>query len=132
MCCAIRVPVSMTFASFSRHRATPPSQGGIAAPAKRGSSAALSLAMCELRPSMSTSTWKVPGVSQRSYMGGTPAASIWHWGLPSIKMSISPLGVCVCLLLQYLLQSCSRGGRGIMEDMCYERRRAEALVDYKN
>jgi len=33
---------------------------------------------------------------------------------------------CVCLLLQYLLQSCSRGGRGIVEDMCYERRRAEA------
>ena len=31
--------------------------------------------------------------------------------------------VCVCLLLQYLLQSCSRGGRGIVEDMCYERRR---------
>jgi hypothetical protein len=38
-------------------------------------------------------------------------------------------GVCVCLLLQYLLQSCSRGGRGIVEDMCYERRRAEACVD---
>jgi hypothetical protein len=37
--------------------------------------------------------------------------------------------VCVCLLLQYLLQSCSRGGRGIVEDMCYERRRADALVD---
>jgi hypothetical protein len=26
----------------------------------------------------------------------------------------------VCLLLQYLLQSCSRGGRGIVEDMWYE------------
>ena len=38
--------------------------------------------------------------------------------------------MCVCLLLQsrYLLQSCSREGRGIVEDMsrCYERRRAEA------
>ena len=33
-----------------------------------------------------------------------------------------------CLLLQYLLQSWSRGGRGIVEDMCYERRRAEACV----
>ena len=32
---------------------------------------------------------------------------------------------CVCLLLQYLLQSCSVGGRGIVEDMCCERRRAE-------
>ena len=48
---------------------------------------------------------------------------------------------CVCLLLQYLapivcvlllqdlLQSCSRGGRRRVEDMCYERRRAEVCVD---
>jgi hypothetical protein len=36
--------------------------------------------------------------------------------------------MCVCLLLQDLLQSRSRGGRGIVEDMCYERR-AEAYVD---
>jgi hypothetical protein len=37
---------------------------------------------------------------------------------------------CVCLLLQYLLQSCSRGGGGeTMEDMCYEGLRAEACVD---
>ncbi len=35
----------------------------------------------------------------------------------------------VCLLLQYLLQSCSRGGGGGMEDMCYERLRAEASVN---
>jgi hypothetical protein len=37
----------------------------------------------------------------------------------------------VCLLLQYLLQSCShcqRGG-GAVEDMCYERLRAETCVD---
>ena len=34
----------------------------------------------------------------------------------------------VCLLLQYLLQSCSRE-EGVVEDMCYERRRAEACVD---
>jgi hypothetical protein len=32
------------------------------------------------------------------------------------------------LLLQYLLQSCSRGGT-TMEDMCYEGLRAEACVD---
>jgi hypothetical protein len=32
--------------------------------------------------------------------------------------------VCVCLLLQYLIQSCARGGRRIVEDMCYEIRRA--------
>ena len=40
--------------------------------------------------------------------------------------------VCVCLLLQYLLQSCSRGGVGggwRGEDMCYERLRAEASVN---
>ena len=36
---------------------------------------------------------------------------------------------CVCLLLQYLIQSCARGGRRIVEDMCYEIRRAEACVD---
>jgi hypothetical protein len=35
---------------------------------------------------------------------------------------------CV-LLLQDLLQSCARGGRRRVEDMCYERRRAEACVD---
>ena len=36
---------------------------------------------------------------------------------------------CCCLLLQYLIQSCARGGRRIVEDMCYEIRRAEACVD---
>jgi len=36
--------------------------------------------------------------------------------------------VCV-LLLQDLLQSWSRGGGRRVEDMCYERRRAEACVD---
>ena len=39
-----------------------------------------------------------------------------------------PLPVCV-LLLQDLLQSCSRGGGRRVEDMCYESRRAEACVD---
>jgi hypothetical protein len=34
-----------------------------------------------------------------------------------------------CLLLQYLLQSCSRVGGGTLEDMCYEGLRAEACVD---
>ena len=38
-------------------------------------------------------------------------------------------GVCCCLLLQYLIQSCARGGRRIVEDMCYEIQRAEACVD---
>ena len=36
--------------------------------------------------------------------------------------------LCVCVLLQYLVQSCSRGGRGIAEDMCYERRRRPPLA----
>ena len=34
-----------------------------------------------------------------------------------------------CLFLQYLIQSCARGGRRIVEDMCYEIQRAEACVD---
>jgi hypothetical protein len=38
------------------------------------------------------------------------------------------LSVCA-LLLQDLLQNCSRGGGRRAEDMCYERRRAEACVD---
>jgi hypothetical protein len=39
-------------------------------------------------------------------------------------------GSGVCLLLQDLVQSCLHwGGGGIWEDMCYERRRAEACVD---
>ena len=37
--------------------------------------------------------------------------------------------MCVFILLQDLVQSCLCGGRGILEDMCYERRRAEACVD---
>jgi hypothetical protein len=37
----------------------------------------------------------------------------------------------VCLLLQDLVQICLHGGGGgIWEDMCYERRRAEACVDW--
>ena len=36
--------------------------------------------------------------------------------------------LCVCLLLHDLVQRWLRGG-GILEDMCYERRRAKACVD---
>ena len=39
------------------------------------------------------------------------------------------LSLCVCLLLQYLLQSCSRGVGEIVDDICYERRRAEACAE---
>jgi hypothetical protein len=50
--------------------------------------------------------------------------------LLSIVESTEPKQVVVlCLLLQYLIQSCARGGRRIVEDMCYEIRRAEACVD---
>ncbi len=51
-------------------------------------------------------------------------------GVLFIKL-LRGLGVlmCVCLLLQDLLQSCSRGGGRRVEDMCYERRRGEACVD---
>jgi hypothetical protein len=35
----------------------------------------------------------------------------------------------VRLLLQYLLQSCSLGGGGEVEDMCYKRLRAEDYVN---
>jgi hypothetical protein len=31
---------------------------------------------------------------------------------------VSVCACLMCILLQYLLQSCSRGGRGIVEDMC--------------
>jgi hypothetical protein len=36
---------------------------------------------------------------------------------------------CCWLLMQYLIQSCARGGRRTVEDMCYEIRRAETCVD---
>jgi hypothetical protein len=60
-------------------------------------------------------------------------------GNPGIRLSTSLRGTeagsncvreilrCVCLLLQDLIQSCARGGRRIVEDMCYEIRRADKL-----
>jgi hypothetical protein len=52
---------------------------------------------------------------------------ITHWLL---LQDLRECVYCVCvLLLQDLLQSCARGGRRRVEDMCYERRRAEACVD---
>jgi len=48
----------------------------------------------------------------------------------SLRPCAAIMCVFVCaLLLQDLLQSCSRGGGRRVEDMCYERRRAEACVD---
>jgi hypothetical protein len=60
--------------------------------------------------------------------GGSTAGNF----LPIAARCCAPLEafpVCVCLLLQYLIQSCARGGRRIVEDMCYEIRRAEDCVD---
>ena len=37
--------------------------------------------------------------------------------------------VVVVVLRQYLIQSCARGGRRLVEDMCYAIRRAEAGVN---
>jgi hypothetical protein len=49
------------------------------------------------------------------------------------ELKTRPTFVCVCvftcLLLQDLVQSCLLGGGGILEDMCYEGRRAEDCVD---
>jgi hypothetical protein len=61
-----------------------------------------------------------------------------HFGRSKSCTHQSPLFACVsCRLSPYArhkgvassTQSCSRRGRGIVEDMCYERRRAEACVD---
>jgi hypothetical protein len=46
-----------------------------------------------------------------------------------VSMCVTKMFALLCLLLQYLIQSCARGGRRIVEDMCYEIRRAEACVD---
>jgi hypothetical protein len=54
---------------------------------------------------------------------------VWASKAPAKELSLRPWGVCVCLLLQDLVQTCLRGGGGIWEDICYERRRAEACVD---
>ena len=48
---------------------------------------------------------------------------------PDPNPTQAPQILCVCLLLQDLVQSCLRGEGGMLEDMCYERRRAEACVD---
>ena len=67
-------------------------------------------------------TFKVRNVGSRYYRWFFPSwKTVWKKG--------SFLFNCCCLLLQYLRQSCARGGRRIVENMCYEIRRAEACVD---
>jgi hypothetical protein len=53
-----------------------------------------------------------------------PSTKLFAWGGGDMGGH-----VLLCLLLQYLVQSCARGGRRIVEDMCYEIRRAQACVD---
>jgi hypothetical protein len=52
-----------------------------------------------------------------------------HMGVGNIAAQTHVPWALQATLLQDLLQSCSRGGGRIVEDMCYERRRAEACVD---
>jgi hypothetical protein len=58
----------------------------------------------------------------------------WYTAGYQNQAAVSPVTLaseclCCCLLLQYLIQSCARGGRRIVEAVCYEIRRAEACVD---
>jgi hypothetical protein len=58
----------------------------------------------------------------------------WYTAGYQNQAAVSPVTLaseclCCCLLLQYLIQSCARGGRRIVEDMCCEIRQAEACVD---
>jgi hypothetical protein len=69
------------------------------------------------------------------FITAVPNTKLFAWGVcvyycaPTYTVyTVSRDSVCV-LLLQDLLQSCARGGRRRVEDMCYERRRAEACVD---
>ena len=78
-------------------------------------------------------THRSPAIGQRSYaqppIPTTSAPRSLVSGLPSHGgTSASCLRLRRVLLLKDLLQSCSRGGRRRVEDMCYERR-AEACVD---
>jgi hypothetical protein len=48
----------------------------------------------------------------------------WFWNHCGFNPGFGPdfvrLYWMLCLLLQYLIQSCARGWRRIVEDMCYE------------
>ena len=92
--------------------------------------------MLPLPPPHGTTSWSFSTASS-----GQAAQESLHASLLLLRESVLFIGsrfsnlyiavecVCVCLLLQDLVQSCLHGGEGIWEDMCYERRRAEACVD---
>jgi len=75
---------------------------------------------------------KMGGLQIPRWLGSDPL-SAWWLGLAPATLEFwvrfPNESVCICLLLQDLLQRCSRGGRRRVEDMDYERRRAEACVD---
>jgi hypothetical protein len=50
-------------------------------------------------------------------------------GTVTSRWALASGGARVCVYYCGHITSCSRGGRGIVEDMCYERRRAEAGLD---
>jgi hypothetical protein len=47
-----------------------------------------------------------------------PYTKLCAWGEEAFYLG--GLHICVCLLLQDLVQSCLLGGGGIWEDMCYD------------
>jgi hypothetical protein len=94
-------------------------------------------------PSTKLFTWGGGGDMGGHVLRETTSRGLCGLGCPSSTSERGGEGDCVkegaggggemrrrcVLLLQDLLQSCSRGGRRRVEDMCYERRRAEACVD---
>jgi hypothetical protein len=66
------------------------------------------------------------------FITAVPITKLFAWGGGDSGGHVlrGPTSRVVCLLLQYLLQSCSRGGGGTVEDMCYEGLRAELCVYY--
>jgi hypothetical protein len=95
----------------------------------------LSVAFGSMGVSVETSSWRflVPGLKKCPFVYMVLAYAIMRisnsshldceictWRSVRFQSSVN---VCV-LLLQDLLQSCSRGGGRRVEDMCYERRRA--------
>jgi hypothetical protein len=81
------------------------------------------------RAQRGTSCCTVTGASSAALLGGECFASSHFSTNPHGRTCASTKEWSVCLLLQDLVQSCLHGGGGIWEDMCYERRRAEACVD---
>jgi hypothetical protein len=76
---------------------------------------------------------KVLAVSYQSFTGcgarkvglmlfitAVPNIKLFAWGKRDSGLLRGRVCVCVYISLQYLFQCCSRAGRGIVKDMCYE------------